>query len=162
MAAITANVVRPLKDRMFEQVLVPVKSGVTIYEGSICCIDATGYLDNLAAGNYATAQQIGIVTDRDSVDPPGVTASAGSTLNDRSTLPPTGGSKTVRMLAITGTFLMDFPGTITQAANGSKVWAPNNNDCQIVNTTAAAIGSIVSVFSTTQAWVQLNFFKGAN
>lgn len=160
MAAITANVVRPLKDRMFEQIMVPVKSGVVIYEGAIVCIDATGYLDNLAAGNYAAAQQIGIVVDRDSVDPPGTTTSAGSTMNDRSTLP--AGGKTVRMVAITGTFLMDFPGTITQAANGAKVWAPNNNDCQIVNTTAAALGSIVSVFSTTQAWVQLNFFKGAN
>lgn len=153
MAALTANKVRPSKgtDKLL---LVPVASGEVIYQGSIVGITASGLLENVDSGNVDTLKMVGIVADDSANTTPAATTAAGSVLADRSSAD--AGDKTVRQIWTKGRFLMDFSVSLTQADLGSKAFALNNNDCTNVTTTAVALGTIVGIYSTSQAWVELN------
>lgn len=153
MAAITANKVRQAKN-VDKLLAVPVASGEVIYQGAIVGITAAGYLENVDSGNVDTLKMIGIVADDSANLTPAATTAAGSLLGDRSSAD--AGDKTVREIWTKGRFLLDFSVSLTQADLGSKAYALNNNDCTNVTTTAVAIGTIVSIYGTSKAWVELN------
>jgi hypothetical protein len=149
MAAITAN--RSRQNKCVEELYaLPVKTGTTIYQGAIVGIDSTGHLIDAVEG----VKMIGIVMDAGEFDPPRATTANGSLFGDRTS--PVAGDKTVRLVALRGRFLMDFGVAIAQANLGDKAFASNNNDCALLTAAGPALGTIVSVVSTSQAWVELN------
>lgn len=153
MAAVTANQIKQMKD-VENLIAVPVDSGQTIYQNTLVGIDSDGLLKNIAAANVATIRVVGIVADDSNYTTPKATTADGSLISDRSSAE--AGDKTVRQIWTRGRFLLTFVDTLTQADCGKLAYAQNNNDCSVAATTAVLIGTIVSVYSASQAWVELN------
>jgi hypothetical protein len=153
MAAVTANQIKQMKD-VENLIAVPVDSGQTIYQNTLVGIDSDGLLKNIAAANVATIRVVGIVADDSNYTTPKATTADGSLISDRSSAE--AGDKTVRQIWTRGRFLLTFVDTLTQADCGKLAYAQNNNDCSVAATTAVLIGTIVSVYSASQAWVDIN------
>lgn len=153
MAAKTANNILEKKD-VSALTLLPVDSGQIIYQNTIVGIDTDGLLKNVALENYATIRAVGIVADNSDNLTPAATTADGSVLADRSSA--VAGDKTVRQVWMQGRFLLDFGETLAQDDLGKLAYAQNNNDCYLANTNAVLVGTIVGIYSTSQAWVELN------
>jgi hypothetical protein len=149
MSALTANRTRQSKC-VEELYAIPVKTGTTIYQGSIVGIDVTGLLVDAAEGVKA----VGIVMDDGMDTVPRATTANGSMFGDRAS--DVAGDKTVRLVAFNGRFLIEFGVTIAQSNLGDKCFAMNNNEGALLTAAGPALGTIISVVSTSLAWVELN------
>lgn len=155
MSAKTANNVLLKKD-VNALTLFPVDSGQTIYQNTIVGVDTDGLLKNVAAANVATLRIVGIVADNSINTTPAATTADGSVLSDRSSAD--AGDKTVRQVWMQGRFLLDFVDTLAQTALGKLAYAKNNNDCSVSSVDGVLLGTIVSIYSISQAWVEINKF----
>jgi hypothetical protein len=156
MAAKTANNILQMKD-VSALTLFPVDSGQTIYQNTLVGVDTDGLLKNIAAANVATLRIVGIVADDSANLTPAATTADGSILADRSSAD--AGDKTVRQVWMQGRFLLNFAETVAQDDLGKLAYAKNNNDCYLAAAAdAILIGTIVGIYSSSQAWVELNKF----
>lgn len=156
MSAKTARNILHAKD-VSSLTAFPVASGEKIFQNTIAGVDSDGYLKDLDAANVATIRIIGIVADDAANEPEVATAGAGSILADRTSAD--NGDKTVRQLWMQGRFLLDFAETLAQDDCGKLAYAKNNNDCYLsAGADAILIGTIVSIYSTSKAWVEINKF----
>ena len=155
MAAKTENNVLQKKD-VTALTMFPVDSGQKIYQNTIVGVDSDGLLKNVALANVATLRIAGIVADDSENTTPAATTADGSALADRASA--VAGDKTCRLVWMQGRFLLDFTDTLAQTDLGKLAYAKNNNDCSISDVDAVLLGTIVSIYSTSQAWVELNKF----
>ena len=164
MSALTTGQNLDKKEPFVKQAF-PVKSGETIYHNTMVIIDQDGFLKNLTTTNYQTAKMIGIVADDSAMENgPFATTADGAigSSNRESQSSVIAGDKTWREVWVRGRFLMTFTGTLSQADNGKLAYALNNNDVATLATAGRVIGTVMEVISTSQAYVELNFFYQPN
>jgi hypothetical protein len=153
MAALTANTV--LESKNAEILFAfPVDTGETIYSNSIAGIGVDGLLKNITLANAPTILIAGIVADDSANITPAATTADGNVLLDRSSAD--AGDKTVRKVWTKGRFLLTFTDTLSADELGKVAYAKNNFDCSIQAVSAVKLGTIVGVYSTSQAWVEIN------
>jgi hypothetical protein len=153
MAAKNENNILNKKD-VGALVALPVDSGQTIYQNTLVGVDTDGLLKNIALANVQTLRVVGVVADDSANLTPAATTADGSILADRTSAD--AGDKTVRMVWLQGRFLLNFGEAVAQTDLGKLAYAKNNNDCYLTDTDAVLVGTIVGIYSTSQAWVELN------
>jgi hypothetical protein len=158
MSAKTANNVLQKKDVEILHAF-PVDTGEIIYQNTIAGIGVDGLLKNVALANVAGIRLVGIIADDSANTTPAATTADGNITGDRTS--PEAGDKTVRLVWLSGRFLLDFVDTLSADEVGKVAYAKNNNDCSLSSADAVPVGTIISVYSSSKAWVELNTFYRA-
>jgi|GEM_PF-2415813 len=140
--------------------LFPVKSGETIYKGTLVAIGKDGYLYNLDSDACKEALMVGIVADDSANKTPAATTASGSISGNLEEGSAIAGDKTVRMVYTKGTFRMTFT-SITQAMVGQTMYATDNYTIDNVQTAGIPIGTLITYISSTEGYLALNeFYRG--
>jgi hypothetical protein len=159
--AVTANQQIVIKDPG-GLLTVPVKTGETIYSGTLAGVGKDGYLYNLDSAAVPEITIIGIVAD-DSINPTGpaaVTAS-GSLSGGLEVGSAVAGDKTVRNIWTKGDVKLTLT-SITQAMVGTTMYATDNYTVDDVATAGIAVGTLVTYLSATSGYVRLNEYMDSN
>jgi hypothetical protein len=159
--AVTANQILTIKEPS-GLLTVPVKSGQTIYSGTLAGVGKDGFLYNLATAVIPEITIIGLVSD-DSINPtgPAATSAAGSISGGLEASSAVAGDKTVRNIWTKGFVKMTFT-SITQAMLGTTMYATDNYTIDDVATGAIAVGYLATYISATSGYVCLNEFADSS
>lgn len=139
-------------------IAVPVKSGETIYGGTLAVVGKDGYLYNLDSAAVNEATIVGFVAD-DSANTtgPAATTASGSIASGLEDVSAIAGDKTVRWIYTKGQ--VKFTATsITQAMLGTTMYASDNYTFDEGQSGGVAIGYLSIYLSATSGYVCLNEF----
>lgn len=156
--AVTANQILTIKEPG-GLLSVPVKTGETIYSGTLAGVGNDGLLYNITASNYNTIMLIGFVCD-DSINASGNAAvtSSGSisgTIEGNSAI---AGDKTVRNIWTKGFVKATFT-SITQAMLGTTMYVKDNYTIDDTQTLGIPCGYLATYLSATSGYVALNEYN---
>lgn len=162
MAAVTKERQVETKGTVYT-IAYPVKSGETIYKGSLAAVEvASGLLVNLTSGNVAGVNRVVVVEDDTAnTDGPAATTAAGSISGEREYASEVAGDKTIRRCITKG--IVKWSGlTVAQTDVGKILYAHNNNDVDTVATAGVAIGTLTQYIDSTTGYISLNFEGSVN
>lgn len=161
--AATAVDIKIIGKDLPEPVAIPVKSGETIYQGSIVVVGADGYLYNYDSTAAVGATMIGICADGTANVDPAATTSSGSISGTNQKKSADAGDKTVRKVYFGGKFFLTAS-SITQAMVGHSMYAVDNKtfDESFETTNRNKLGKLITYISATSGWVEIEPFINGN
>jgi hypothetical protein len=136
-------------------VAFPVKTGETIYKGTLAVVDSAGYLVNLDSAAAPTARVVVFVADGSANTTPAATTANGSISGSLEVKSADAGDKTVRYCYTHGLVKATFT-SITQAMVGKTVYATDNFTLDETQNAGVKVGTLVTYISATSGWVDLN------
>ena len=155
MSAVTKDVTRVGK-RKEGLIAFPVKSGETIYSGTLVAIGNDGYLYNLDSASAIDAKMVGVVADETAITSgPAATTASGSISGDKTVSSAIAGDKTVRQVWTQGVFKFAAT-TITQAMLGTSMYASDNNTINDSAVGGVLVGQLVTYISASEGYIELN------
>lgn len=142
-----------------EPVAFPVKSGETIYQGSIVVVGKDGYLYDYDSTSRVGAVMIGICADGPYVDPVAATTASGSISGTNQKQSAVSGDKTVRRVYLGGKFQLTAS-SITQAMVGHNMYAVDNQtfDETFETSNVCKLGKLITYLSATSGIVEIDPF----
>jgi len=148
----------------------PVKTGETIYGGTLAAIGADGYLYNMDSTAAKEARVICVVADESANETgPAATTASGSISGSLEISSAVAGDKTVRNVYISGYVQLTFT-SIAQSDVGKVVYATDNYTLDETMNGGVKVGTLITYISATSGWIALNtymqsdgtvFYKGA-
>jgi hypothetical protein len=136
-------------------VAFPVKTGETIYKGTLAVVDSAGYLVNLDSAAAPTARVVVFVADGSANTTPAATTANGSISGDLEIGSAVAGDKTIRYCYTSGLVKATFT-SITQAMVGKTVYATDNFTLDETQNAGVKVGTLATYISATEGWVDLN------
>jgi len=145
-----------------EPIAFPVKTGETIYKGTLAAVGADGYLYNMDSTAAIDARIIVVVADETAnTSGPAATTASGSISGANEVASAIAGDKTVRYCYTKGQYLLAFT-AIAQSDLGKVVYATDNYTLDESMTGGVKVGTLVTYISATSGWVDLNVFYQSN
>lgn len=139
-----------------------IKSGETIYKGTLVGLGKDGLWYDLDAGAVPGCRMVGIVADDSAnVTGPAATTASGSISGSMEVASAAAGDKTCREIYTEGKFLLTFT-AIAQTDVGKTVFASDNYTVDEAMVNAVKVGSLITYISSTTGWVDLNKFYQAD
>lgn len=155
--AVTAQKVINMKGQG-EPVAFPVKSGETIYKGTLAVVGADGYLYDMDSSAAPAARIVVVVADETAnTSGPAATTSSGSISGTNEIASAVAGDKTVRYCYTKGQYELTFT-AIAQSDVGKVVYATDNYTLDESMTAGVKVGTLTTYISATSGWVDLNAF----